>query len=279
MEKKVSIIIPYYNGKEFIKETITSCYNQQYKNIEVIVIDDCSDDDNYMYLKTIAKDFPDIKLYHNETNLGMVYTCNRGSELCTGDYLLFLGQDDVLPYSHIYNCIKCFKDDIAFVYSVPIIINEKGEKSINHIEMDSYVDINNNLYFHMGKENVIASTGLIMNKNIFEKVGKFDIKYRNYGEWSLWIRLLKEGRGFLCISEHALYRRHSYNMTRQFSGIENIDKQIILHEYWNECRELAAHTFNYKLKEKIVLFVYRKKVLISTYIADKLTLRRRKNLL
>lgn len=272
MEKRISIIIAHYNGKRFIKETIASCFHQQYKNIEVIVVDDCSDDDNFIYLQELCKEFPDIKLLRNEINLGMTATYNKGCDISTGEYLTLLGQDDILPYTHIYNCIKCFKNDVSFVYSIPFIINEKGEKSPDDLEMGRHIENNENLYFLMGKENVIASTGQIINRKLFEKAGKYDIKYRNYGEWSLWIRLLKEGKAFLCVGEHALYRRHSDNMTNQFSGIENIDKQIILHKYWNECRELAAHTFSYNLKERFCLFMYRKKIWMTTCIIDKIML-------
>lgn len=272
MEKRISIIIAHYNGKKFIKETIASCYHQQYGNIEVIVVDDCSDNEDFAYLQEITKSFPGIKLLRNETNSGITATYNRGCDICTGEYLMLLGQDDILPYSHIYNCMRCFKDDVSLVYSVPIIINEKGEKSPADLEMDKHIKNNENLYFLMGKENVIPATGQIMNKKLFDKVGKYDENYRNYGEWSLWIRLLKEGRAFLCVNEHALYRRHSNNITNQFSGIENIDKQIILHQYWNECRELAAHTFHFSFKEKFLLFMYRKKILITTCIIDKVSL-------
>ncbi len=267
MEKQVSIIIPYYNGKNYIKETVSSCFNQQYTNIEVIIIDDCSNSENYIYLQNMAKEFCNIKVLHNNVNRGLIYTCNRGSEVSAGEYLLFLGQDDILPYSHIYNCIKCFDEHTAFVYSIPLIINERGEICKEHVEMDSPIKKDQNIYFNIAKENVITSTGLIINRSLFEKAGKFDPRYRNYGEWHLWIRLLKVGKGKLCITEHALYRHHSNNLSKEFSDTANINKQIMLHKYWNDCRKLAARSFHFNLKQKIKLVIYRKKITLCTYLA------------
>lgn len=272
MDKKVSIIIPYYNGKEFIKETIASCYNQEYKNIEVIVVDDYSNEDNFAYMQELVKEFPKLIFQRNKANLGAMGTCNAGSKLASGDYFIFLGQDDILPYTYVNNCIRYFRTGIAFVYSIPFIIDEKGVKRTEYIEMDSYKEIHSRIHYFMGRENVISSPGMMIDRKAFERAGGFDDKYKNYGEWSSWIRLMKQGQCCLCLDEHALYRRHSNNISNQFSGIENIDKQIVLHKYWNECRKLAARSFEYNLKEKIQLFIYRKKILITTYIFDQYSL-------
>lgn len=269
MQKKVSIIIPYYNGSAYIKETISSCYKQIYENLEIIVIDDCSNQKESIYLDSIAVEFEGIRVLRNDINRGTIYTCNRGSKECTGEYLLFLGQDDVLQYTHVSNIMKIFDEGVTFVYSIPFLIDEKGNKITEDLEISEHKHKHENIYFFMGKENIIPSTGLIIDRRYFEKAGRFNEEYKNYGEWHLWIRLLREGKCRFCTSEHALYRRHSSNMTNAFVGRENIDKQIILHKYWNECRELAARSFEYDLKKKFYLFIYRKKVWFRTWIADR----------
>ena len=69
-EELVSVCIPAYNSGRFIVRTIESILNQTYKNIEIVVVDDCSSDDTVDKVKSIKDDR--IKLIVNEANLGML---------------------------------------------------------------------------------------------------------------------------------------------------------------------------------------------------------------
>ena len=94
---KFSILIPAYK-KRFLREAISSCLQQTYPNLEVIVLDDCSPDD----LPAVLADFndPRLRFYRNETNVGavdVVDNWNKCLSLCTGDYVICMGDDDMLP--------------------------------------------------------------------------------------------------------------------------------------------------------------------------------------
>ena len=97
---KVSIIIPVYNGEKYLRETIESCVKQNYDNLEIIIIDDCSKDNS----KNIALSFKNsnISYSQNINNLGINTTINNGIKSSKGDYVLGLGQDDILPHNHSY---------------------------------------------------------------------------------------------------------------------------------------------------------------------------------
>lgn len=94
----VSIIIPIYNGKQYIKDAITSALNQSYKNIEIIVIDDGSTDG--LDASDILSIDINIRFYSKE-NEGLGMTRNLGITLAKGDYVFFLDADDVLPQNAI----------------------------------------------------------------------------------------------------------------------------------------------------------------------------------
>lgn len=115
MNKKVSVIIPVYNVKpEYIDEAINSVLNQTYKNIEIIVVNDGSTDENTLnYLKTINN--PLIKIV-NQENKGLGGARNTGIENSTGDYIGFLDSDDWLDnnyYEVLYNLCEENNADMA----------------------------------------------------------------------------------------------------------------------------------------------------------------------
>lgn len=95
--KKVTIIVPVYNGKKGIKRCIDSILNQTYGNLEIIVIDDGSTDDSFEYLRELYgnNNIYDIKLISKD-NEGVAKTRNRGIQMATGEYLSFVDQDDYL---------------------------------------------------------------------------------------------------------------------------------------------------------------------------------------
>ena len=91
--KKVSILMPMYNSEKYIKESINSILNQEYKNFELIIVDDGSIDSSI----EIVKEYNDsrIKLYENIENKGLPYTRNKLLSLATGEYIALFDSDDI----------------------------------------------------------------------------------------------------------------------------------------------------------------------------------------
>lgn len=98
---KVSIVIPVYNAKDYLKRCLDSVINQTYKNIEVIAIDDGSIDESRKILDDYASNHKDlIHVYHQE-NIGVSLTRNKGIYLATGDYLMFMDNDDYIDADYV----------------------------------------------------------------------------------------------------------------------------------------------------------------------------------
>ena len=92
--KKVSIIIPVYNMKDYLEEAIESVISQTYKNIEIIIIDDGSNDGSEKICDDYSRLDSRIKVIHQE-NKGLSAARNKGLEIMTGDYVAYLDPDDV----------------------------------------------------------------------------------------------------------------------------------------------------------------------------------------
>lgn len=92
----VSVIVPVYKGKDYLEDHAFKIFDQTYKNIEVIFLDDCSPDNSYDMLLKFKESHPDkdITLYRNEKNTGPGPLRNRGLEMAKGKYVWFLDADD-----------------------------------------------------------------------------------------------------------------------------------------------------------------------------------------
>ncbi|WFT52817.1 glycosyltransferase family 2 protein [Acinetobacter baumannii] len=91
----ISVLIPVYNVEAFVKEAVSSICNQTYKNIEIIVVDDCSTDNTYNIVAELAIIDPRIRLYKNDKNSKIVKTLNFALEQAKGEFIARMDGDDI----------------------------------------------------------------------------------------------------------------------------------------------------------------------------------------
>ena len=92
---KISIVITVYNGEAFLNTALLSIQNQDLKDIEIVMIDDCSKDNSVNLIKELMKTEPRIVLYQNNENKGMLYTKSKGILLSKGKYIMVMHVDDI----------------------------------------------------------------------------------------------------------------------------------------------------------------------------------------
>ena len=117
-----SIIIPVYNSESFLSTTIDSILKQNFKNYEIILVDDCSTDNTNKLCKSYEKNFNNIKLIDKSINTGVGDSRNKGIKFSTGKYLIFVDSDDGLFNSSLFFLDKEISDknepDIVVVHYV-----------------------------------------------------------------------------------------------------------------------------------------------------------------
>ena len=94
--RMISVVIPNYNNEIYIKKTIDSILNSNYKNLEVIFIDDCSTDRSVEIVRKNYGNDPRVRIYENKTNGGAYYNRNKGILLSKGYYVTFVDGDDFI---------------------------------------------------------------------------------------------------------------------------------------------------------------------------------------
>ena len=126
----VTIICLCYNQQEFVLESLDSVINQDYKNIELIIVDDCSTDNSKSIIENWLADYPGIPLIANTTNLGITKAFNHALQLANGDYIIDLAADDILVPNCVRLQINAFKNshykNLGVVYGNAALITEKG---------------------------------------------------------------------------------------------------------------------------------------------------------
>lgn len=110
MFSKVSIVMPIYNAELFIKNSVGSILEQSYENIEIILVDDCSQDSTYDILSDLQKSDKRIKLYRNKRNEGVSEATNVGMRTATGEFITFHDHDDLMLPQKIETCVHAMKN-------------------------------------------------------------------------------------------------------------------------------------------------------------------------
>lgn len=133
MKIKHSILVITYNQAELIPYCLDSLLTQSIKPYEVVICDDCSTDNTYEVLQKYKESYPDlIKVYRNESNLGVFNNINKIKKLAIGDFINFVSGDDMLPagvlekYSKFIeeNKLDCIEPFV--IYSDCLILNRDG---------------------------------------------------------------------------------------------------------------------------------------------------------
>ena len=91
----VSVLMPSYNHEEYLPEVITSVLNQTFKELELIIIDDCSKDKSKTIIESYQEKDKRIKAFFHERNLGLASTMNDLLSQASGKYIAFIDSDDV----------------------------------------------------------------------------------------------------------------------------------------------------------------------------------------
>ena len=169
MQPLVSILIPVYKRREMNCETVDCALMQDYKNIEIIICDNCSPDGSYELLKEKYKDNCLVSIYKNERNLGATYNWEQCLSHASGEYIKFLWSDDLISSDHISQMTKMLDEhkESAFVFSPIKTFRDSTEREI-------VIDINSGkrAYYHIGTNELHIKR----NRYFLRNSGEFDGK-------------------------------------------------------------------------------------------------------
>lgn len=170
MSALVSIIIPIYNLKKYIKHCLESVVNQTYKELEIICIDDGSTDGSAEIIKSMAESDPRIKYIYQE-NAGVSAARNKGLDTATGEYVMFVDGDDYLHYQAVeifLNEISCSGCDMVCARELYTSNADEKMKPISDYKAH-YLSVNEMFNY---------KTNRCIGKSVWGKIIKIDVAKR-----------------------------------------------------------------------------------------------------
>ncbi|WP_425803590.1 glycosyltransferase [Desulfitobacterium sp. Sab5] len=192
---KVSIIIPVYNGSNYLREAIDSALGQSYPNVEVIIVNDGSTDNGAT--EQIALSYGNRIRYYPKENGGVSTALNYGIEKMTGDYFSWLSHDDVYYPNKIYNQIKFLmgndlKDTI--LYGGYELIDESSMVRAQIKPENLYPEVKLNIPLFPIFRGLINGCSLLIHKSHFQKSGLFDENLQLAQDYALWFKMLRNAK-------------------------------------------------------------------------------------
>jgi glycosyltransferase involved in cell wall biosynthesis len=266
---KISIITPSYNQAEFLESTINSVLDQQYPNLEYILIDGGSTDGSMEIIKKYQHHF---SYWISEKDNGQSQAINKGFKLATGKYVNWLNSDDIFLKDALFTLAHYLEShpSIDIVFGNVLYINSNNEHLYRSYEIPYSQKIT--LY---GTNHVLQPAALYK-KSVIEKIGLLDERLHYTMDHEFWVRIHNAGFHFAGIQDAvAGYRLHNHSkgVSHMHDKIKRERRELKL-KYGRKCKSLPIETMRlnvlnlfYRPLRKIRQFVmYQKVDLIPTAV-------------
>jgi glycosyltransferase involved in cell wall biosynthesis len=218
MNPKVSICIPTYNRKDYLQQTLNSCFAQTYKDREVVVVDDGSTDGTQEMVKELGYDVR----YYWQQNHGDAAARNKLIELAQGEFITFIDSDDLLMPDAVERMMHVVETEggNVIVYGPYLRIDENGNVFGKCKRKLCSGFITTQLFQNI----LVHSCGSMFPKKILREAGGFDESLVVCSDYDLWLRLSLKYR-FIALAEPTFKRRrHPGNLSR--TSADNIVTQL-----------------------------------------------------
>jgi glycosyltransferase involved in cell wall biosynthesis len=219
MTPRVSVVIPCFNGERFIAGAIECVLGQTFDELEVIVVDDGSDDGSREQIGRFADD-PRVRVATHAENRGIAAARNTGIRTASASMIGFLDQDDVWKPEKIAKQVAVLDDDtrsdIGFAYTDITVETIEGRKPIreSHIPPDANELSKPEMLAALFRLNFIPMASVLVRKECFSAVGLLNEAIRSgVDDYDFFVRVVPRYRVY-CIHEKLLVRReHADNYT------------------------------------------------------------------
>jgi len=219
---KVSIILPTHNGAKYIRQSIESCLTQTYGNLELIIVDDASNDETPGIIRSY-KD-PRLKLITHVVNKKLPASLNAGFAASAGEYLTWASDDNYYAPNAIEKLasfLDCHRR-VAFVYA-------------NYFSIDEHNTVINPVSTEQPQELVYRSAlgpCFLYRRKVYEVVGDYDPHLFLVEDYDYWLRVRKHFRMVKINDYLCYYRIHSMSLSLRYTADQQAIKSAVRERYW-----------------------------------------------
>lgn len=256
-EKLVSVCINSYNSEKYILETINSVINQSYKNLQIIVIDDCSTDNTVELIKSINDER--IEFYSTRKNNHISFAYNESLKYIKGDYVARLDADDLWEIEKIEKQVNFLELNSQYgaCFTHTKVIDETGNANNKKLdplkELFSFENLPHaEMYrFFFDNSNKLCHSSSLIKTEVIKTVGNYDVSISNVQDFDYWMRLLTHCPIYIIPEPLTIYRFGgvSSNMSNQKWNAYNNEAVRVIYKSLNMCPDdLFLKAFDDKLK-------------------------------
>lgn len=248
---KVTVIVPVYNTSKYLRRCLDSLVNQTLKEIEILVINDCSTDDSKDILDEYEKKYETVKVFHNKTNKGIGYNRNLGIQKAKGEFLSFIDSDDwtnETMFDKMYN--KAIKDDNDLVICNFYKVLDNNN-NLNEFEIDVVNSKYDNTTLNNSRELLLdinlAPWNKLYKKELFTKDVRFPENLK-YEDAIVVVKALARAKKIGVVED-----KLNYYLVRNKSETTVMDKRVFdILEITNLIiEELKSHKYYEKIYEYV----------------------------
>lgn len=224
----VTVIIPNYNHALYLPQRIESVLNQTVRNIEIIILDDCSPDNSRAIIKQYANQDSRIRVLFNEQNSGSTFKqWNKGFTLARGQYIWIAESDDYAEPSFLAQLLLPLQADeqvvLAYCHSLDVdgeAIGNRWQKFLTNLDpMWQYSFVTEGLplvkRFLAFRNFIPNASAVLFRASSWHAVGPADEGYRLMGDVLFWARLLARGKLAFIVQPLNYFRTHHSNARRK----------------------------------------------------------------
>ncbi|MBD2343065.1 glycosyltransferase family 2 protein [Anabaena subtropica] len=250
----VSVIIPAYNAEKFISRTLQSVLSQTYKNIEVLVVDDGSQDRTSELVESFAKADNRVILL-KQSNQGVAIARNLAIEKSVGEYIAPIDADDIWYPQKLEKQVQCLLNtdsSVGLVYAWSALIDEEDNiiGKYNSWYYSNIHSIEGEVYKHLLYTNFIGNASVpLIRRNCLEKVGYFNSELKKQNaqgceDWDIYLRIAERYK-FSVVREFLIgYRQVNGSMSRSYISMAKSYKLMML-DSRQKHPEIPNYIFNW----------------------------------
>lgn len=214
---KITVILTSYNHEKFLKQSIDSILNQTYKDIELIIVDDCSTDQSWEIICEYKKQYPEIITLRHEFNWGGGTVEDTVKNYASGDYIAVHHSDDVWEIDKLQKQIEVIKEhpECVAVFTNAVAINDEGEiyEDKNGFYYDLFSVENRSreewLHHFFYNGNCLCHPSILIKKSIYEEDGFFRKGLRQIPDFVKWIQICKKHEIYVIPDKLVKFRIHA----------------------------------------------------------------------
>ncbi len=213
----ISIILPVYNGQDYLIPAVESILNQTYKNFELIIVDDASTDNTPEIVDEFAKQDARIRVIHNKENKKLPASLNIGHRVAKGRYVTWTSHDNLLKPVFLEKLFGRLREkDADIIYSDYDLIDRDGNiYDYQHTEP----------HYHLIFGNTIGAA-FLYKREVFEKLNGYIENLYLVEDYDFWLRAFIHGFEFIhSDSNNYLYRKHPESLTHKIHSDNKVGER------------------------------------------------------